>query len=313
MAGGRPNVVRVHVRAHAIPLAETWVYGSDTVPEPNLSKARRGAIALSAVTFCALVWGLLLGVPSLVTGWLVARGDEQIHHIHDIGWGTFTVAMLGVGIVAQMSEPERRIAPLQQTLACLAAGGISMGASGALFIPSHIVLGAAMSAPVALILMLHPARFDAIRPGPFRPALALVAAAVAVPLLRFAFEQIQIQRVDRYSPHGVRFHWGTMATLAIAIVLVMLVASLGAPGWRISAWCAGAALAIFGLAAVVFPDYASSVGVRWGAAAIAAGAVFFATAEWERTRSPVGHSRLMPGLEPRLAESEITRTIATEV
>jgi hypothetical protein len=59
----------------------------------------------------------------------------------------------------------------------------------------------------------------------------------------------------------------------------MLVASIRAPGWRLSAWCAGLALAVFGVASAIYPDYASSVGRPWGIGAIALAVVFVVVAE----------------------------------
>jgi hypothetical protein len=70
-----------------------------------------------------------------------------------------------------------------------------------------------------------------------------------------------------------------MATLALAIAATLVVASLRAPGWRLPAWCAGLALAVFGFASVLYSDYASSVGQVWGTCAIAGAIVFVAVAE----------------------------------
>jgi hypothetical protein len=44
-----------------------------------------------------------------------------------------------------------------------------------------------------------------------------------------------------------------------------LVAAFRAPGFRIQAWCAGAASALLGGASLVYPDRASSFGRGWGA------------------------------------------------
>ena len=61
------------------------------------------------------------------------------------------------------------------------------------------------------------------------PILGSSATSTRSPLTRFAVLQIRMQRVDRLSPHGVAFHWGTMATLALAIVGTMFVASIHRP------------------------------------------------------------------------------------
>ena len=165
-----------------------------------------------------------------------------MHRVHDIAWGAFAVILVCGAAAAQLWRPERRPAAMQQLLACLAAGGISIAASGAL-VPSHLIRGAFLAVPAAVMLAMHPVRKDVLRVGRMSPLLAALAIVVAVPLVRFALEQVRIQRIDTVSPHGIAFHWGTMATLALSIVATMLVASSRAPGWRLSAWCAGAALA----------------------------------------------------------------------
>ena len=51
-----------------------------------------------------------------------------------------------------------------------------------------------------------------------------------------------------------------MTAMAIALPLTGLLAAFRTPGWRIPAWCAGAAAIVFGLASVVFPNYRGSAG-----------------------------------------------------
>jgi hypothetical protein len=147
------------------------------------------------------------------------------------------------------------------------------------FVPSHLIRGASIAVPAAVMIALHPVRKDVLRVGRVNPLLTALAIVAALPLVRFALQQIRIQRVDSASPHGIAFHWGTMATLALAIVATMLVASIRAPGWRLPAWCAGLSLMVFGLASVIYPDYASSVGRVWGIGAIAFAIAFVSVAE----------------------------------
>jgi hypothetical protein len=238
---------------------------------------RRAASALSIVVLCALAAGVLLGLPALALGW-VHRGGGSMHRVHDVAWGTFAIVLVCGSAAAQLWKPERRPAAMQQLIACLAAGGFSMAASGA-FTPSHLTQGAYMAVPVAVMIAVHPERNGIVQLGRASPLLIGLATVGAVPLVRFALQQIQIQRVDSVSPHGIAFHWGTMATLALAIVGTMFVTSIRAPGWRVPAWCGGSALAIFGAASAIYPDYASSVGRTWGICAIALAIVFVVVAE----------------------------------
>jgi hypothetical protein len=70
-----------------------------------------------------------------------------------------------------------------------------------------------------------------------------------------------------------------MTTMAIAIVLVGALASLRTDGWRIPAWSAGLALCVFGLASMIYPDYAGSAGSYWGGLALVGGLIFVLTSE----------------------------------
>ena len=258
-------------------VAEAWVFGPALPRPPQLHGAKRVAFAASIVVLCALAGGSLLGMSSLVLGW-VRGGDQMMHRVHDVGWGAFSVILICGSAAAQLWKPERRPAAMQQLLACLAAGALSMWASGAIS-PAHVVRGAFLAVPAAVMFWLHPVRRDIARFGRFSPPLTALSIVIAVPLLRFALEQVRIQRLDTVSPHGVAFHWGTMATLALAIAATLVVASLQAPGWRLPAWCAGLALAVFGSVSVIYSDYASSVGRARGTCAVAGAVVFVAVAE----------------------------------
>ena len=227
-----------------------------------------------------------------------------MHRVHDVGWGAFAVILVCGSAVAQLRRPERRPAAMQQLLACLAAGGLSMTASGALA-PSHVIRGAFLVVPAAAMFTLHPVRIDVVRVARVNPLLIALTIVAAVPLGWFALQQIRLQRIDTLSPHGSAFHWGTMATLALAIVVTMLVASIRAPGWLISTWSAGLALAVLGLASVIYPDYASSVGRAWGICAVGLAVVFVAVAERQVLVQRRTKAREASGRGPRVAVASI--------
>lgn len=130
----------------------------------------------------------------------------------------------------------------------------------------------------------------------------------AVPLLLFAGNQIALQagtadiadhdehagaEVDHeevHQEHVDEGHFASAAGYVIAIVLLGLLASLLPLGWWLSAWSAGAMAIVYGLASVLFPDLASSVGTLWGGLAVLWGVAFVVTAEVtgdEATSSPL--------------------------
>jgi hypothetical protein len=146
----------------------------------------------------------------------------------------------------------------------------------------------------SVLLWLHPARGEVLHPAaePSRPLAAFVVVA-AVPLLWFGLAAASLQRNGPASdPHVSMSHWTTMASMAFALVLVGLLASLRIRGWRFTAWCAGVGAAVYGLASIVFAHfpisgvrYAGSQGIGWGIVALLGGVAFVGLAERERRSS----------------------------
>lgn len=266
-----------------IPLEETWAFGSTADSVAAFAGKKRIVFVASIVSFVGIVGIALLGFQSLFSGW-TQGGDDAMHRIHMLGWGTFAVVILSTGAMAQLWAPERKVVAMQQLLLGLAVGGVCIalarGPSAA-----HLFLGAVLGIPVALMIVTHPARAELLHLGRIDPILAGLALGAAVPLARFAYAQIQLQRADAVSPHGLEFHWGTMATMALGIAVVAVLGSRGGPGWRVAAWSTGVAGTMFGLASTAFPEYASSAGRAWGAGGIAMAIIFVAVAE-RRSRRP---------------------------
>lgn len=260
-----------------IPLEETWAFGPTADPVAAIAGKKRIVFVASIVVFVGIVGIALLGFQSLLLGW-TQGGNDAMHRIHMLGWGTFAVILLSTGALAQLQAPERNVVAMQQLLLSLAVGGaciaLARGPSAA-----QLILGAVLGIPVALMIATHPARAELLHLGRIDPILAGLALGATVPLGRFAYAQIQLQRADAVSPHGLQFHWGTMATVALGIALVAVLSSLRTPGWRVAVWSAGVAGAVFGVASTAFPEYASSAGRAWGSGGIAMSIVFVAVAE----------------------------------
>jgi hypothetical protein len=220
----------------------------------------------------------LFGWPSLVLGWF-ETGDRLVHRVHDLGYGVWAGIFMAVGFLSQLRAPERRIAGFQQVALALVGQAIASALSGdgsfLLFVLGFAVL-------TAILGWLHPARERVIkRERPSVPLLVLAIAA-AVPLTMYALDMAELQRTGLPGDsHVEERHWSTMAAMALSIWLVAAQAGLRTPGWRIPAWSAGLAAAVFGVASMVFPAYPGSVGTTWGVVALFGGAVFVAVAEWE--------------------------------
>jgi hypothetical protein len=247
------------------------------------SKGRRIAFTVLSAVFAAAALGALFGA-AVIIAW-IDNTDGGIHRVHDMGFGALYGAILTVGLAVQVFHPERRVSAFYQIVAVALAvvlGGL-VAASG------YAVLGVLLGVAYLVLLLLHPYRSEVLRPARegFSPLLAALAVVGAIPLLWFASSMATLQRNGVPSdPHVKQDHWTTMAAMAIGIVLVGLLSSLKIRGWRISAWSAGAALFLYGLASVVYPHKAGAEGTEWGLAAILGGLVFVAAAEWEARRSP---------------------------
>jgi hypothetical protein len=255
------------------------------------SRGRLIAFKVLAVLFGLGAFGGLFGA-GIVVGWFDTT-EGGIHRVHDIGFGVLAGVFVTVGFLSQLRNPEGQVSARYQIVAvgvaALIAGLIASDPGTGLFFFLIPIVA------LAILLAVHPAGTTLMKGqrSP-RPVLATLAVAGAIPLTWFALTAARLQRTGFPSdPHVKQSHWTIMASMALAIVLVGLLASMRLPGWRVSAWCAGAGASLYGLASVVFATfpgtsvpYPGSEGATWGLVAIAGGLVFIAAAEWETRRSP---------------------------
>jgi hypothetical protein len=227
----------------------------------------------------------------LIVGWFDTT-EGGIHRVHDIGFGVLAGVFVTVGFLAQLRSPERNVSARYQIVAAgvgvLIAGLIAADPGTGLFFFLVPVVA------LAILVAVHPASTALMKGTPsFSPVLAGITVVGAVPLTWFALHAAKLQRTGfPADPHVKQSHWTIMAAMALAILLVALVSSLKLPGWRISAWSAGAGAFFYGLASAVFATfpgssvpYPGSEGVSWGLVGILGGLMFIAAAEWEARRS----------------------------
>lgn len=260
----------------------------------NTRSTSRRQIALAVL---ALMLGLLFTYPGsgLLLGWSSTEAGG-IHRFHTVVWGMHTGLMLSVGLFALVVRTEERVATAQQV-------GVAMAVMmtvffGILVIPhfgepglgiDRVVFSIMVLVLTGVALALHPRRGELLTSGRgiSKPmaALGVVGLAVAAP---YALDQIQIQlaadlATDPHSAPG-REHWVEMASAALTLPLIAFVAALRTRGFRLVAWTAGIGTMVFGAAAVLLPEQASSPGVAWGAVVLLGGALFIAVAEIEASR-----------------------------
>lgn len=240
-----------------------------------------GLFLLVSLAFFGLMAGILAYA---FTGWFQAA-ELGIHQLHETLASAFFWSLIA-GMLFTVVRPAQTIGALRQTLAMLAAflllllAGFSDNLMGPLVMMSILFVLAVATAA------LHPARHKILRrEGRLQPLLLGLAAVAAIPLLSYALNQLQIQiGSNPADAHAEVGHWMIMSAYGVAIVLYGLLASLRSPGWRVPAWSAGILAVLFGLASILMPAQASSVGATWGAAAIVWGVLFVAAAEWTAAR-----------------------------
>jgi hypothetical protein len=212
-------------------------------------------------------------------GWFLDEGSDQIsHRVHEITFGAL-FAVVFVGVVAQLRHPERNLAGMLQAILAvgvLAAVEVSASGSADPLLLLYVV-------PVVTLAVLHPARrrlfWPPLAPGGWQLGLGLAAVPA---LLVMATDEL-----DRASQQvgGHVEHWGAMAAFAFTVIGLILIAGLRPPGWRVSAWSAGVATAIYAGTSVAYPDDASSAVLRtppWVFMALVWSGLFVVVAE--RTR-----------------------------
>ncbi len=255
--------------------------------------SRQGAFTAWAAVL-VLVFGVgLFGITSLVIGWFESV-EGVAGPVTDLGYGALVGIILTGGLLGQLRAPERRIAGMQQTVLVIPA--LLLGS--AIAWDSQNLIPALVLAPaLGILLVLHPARAEFLMRGAsVSPVLFVVAAAGGIPLFAYALHMGAESGEVTGPPHHVQ-RLSTMAAMAIAILLAGLLAALRTQGWRIPAWCAGAAAFVFGLASMAFPDHPGAEGRWWAGFAIAGGALFVALAEREARSSP-RTARLLPAGSP---------------
>ena len=124
--------------------------------------------------------------------------------------------------------------------------------------------------------------------GRLSPILTALVVVAAVPLVVYAFDQAELQRIDHTSSHAAFYHWVETSFYAVGVLLLGSLTAFRPRAYRLGGWMAGLALAVLGAGSLLLPTYASALGASWAWAALVGAAAFVAIAEWEARRSPAG-------------------------
>jgi hypothetical protein len=225
------------------------------------------------------VSGVAFGLFTAVFG--IVSEAQEIHAFHNVVVAALLLVLSAPPAIAAARAPDRAAGPLLHLVAVSVAGLITMvlGLKVDIFTLPFIVL-------VGVLLMLQRPREPALAVGRLSPFLAVLVAVAALPLVIYALEQAELQRIDFSSEHAEFNHWVETSFYAVAVLLLGLVAALRPAADRLTAWCAGLGLSILGGASLALGHYASSLDGPWAWAALLGGLVFISVAEWERLRGP---------------------------
>jgi len=217
--------------------------------------------------------GVGFGLFTIVFG--IVGPDQEIHAVHNAVVASLLLVLTAPPMIAVARAPERALRPLVILVALTVAGLAAMAVA---LTPDPFILPVLVL--IGVLWWLAPTRDGAIPPGRMSLVMLGLVIAAAVLLLPFAVEQAGLQRTDRTSDHAAFYHWVEMAFTAGGIVLVGLVAALRPAAFRMATWSAGLALAVLGVASVLFAQHASALTSPWSWAALVGGLGFIAVGEW---------------------------------
>lgn len=262
------------------------------------------AAVLTGVAIPVAIFNIALTLPVLfpVIGQIEPSMASNPHLLHDVAFFGLIWAGL-IGMISQLYKPARRAAGLQQTLVVLTAFVVSivfMGLTVDAGLYADLPFFAIIFGPAVVAALLHPMGRKLLRTRTtvkFSPVLAGLVVVAAIPLIAYMAEQFALQGTG--DMHAVVNHYAGMVVYSGVLVALGLLASLKPTGWRIPLLTAAGMALLLGVASVVLPEMASSVGAMWGGAAIA-WAVLFAvvglmSGRGEQLTSAVGDSDVRTG------------------
>lgn len=192
----------------------------------------------------------------------IATSPFDIHRVHYLG---LAAAHLGViaALTLQLRRPRAFEAPMWQASVGLALSLATWPLVDSSAIPPFVpvVLLGVLAAGV-----LHPSMPLLRIPRPGDPLMALVAAAVGIPMLVFGLGQLRIQMAAGAAgdPHWEALHYNFMAEYTIQLTVAARAGASRMRGWRWSVGIAAAMAALVGIGFTVHPHQASSRGPVWG-------------------------------------------------
>jgi hypothetical protein len=244
---------------------------------PGVSRGRLLAFRIVGWIFGSLTIGYSLVLVLLS----IASSDpsDTIHRFHYLA-GLAGGGLIGVFSIALVVRPDWTAAfhVLVAQAFAWTIGGLMGG---------DIVSGFYITGPIGVIvlLLLHPDPRSLLRlPG--RPSIALMIYAViaTMPAWIYAVTEAELQHGPAADPHVQMHHWSGVAVAALSIAGAGIATSLRGLGWEFASVATSIAAVLFGVAGLVFADYAGAPPSGWSWLAVAAGIGFWLLARVEAAR-----------------------------
>jgi len=181
----------------------------------------------------------------------VVADDEIIHRIHNTV-GAVHYLLLWAPAVVVWTRLRRDRGAWNVAVASAVAMCITSAPSGDLV----------SSLSILPLLTLAPLRPDGtctvLRRPRFDPVLLSVGSVLGVLAVRLAPDLVRVQDVAGFDVHGVRFHYGGMAAVYVALALCALSLALGAWSRTMAIWV-GVSSLLVGVLCLLWPEYDSAL------------------------------------------------------
>lgn len=225
---------------------------------------RVAAIGVVGV-YLLLMWIGFLGLVDFPAG-LIGPGHS---HVIDGSYGTMTLIVIPAGFLAQVRLPPDRVAGVHQ----IWAAALALSIAGLLATEyRYLALAVVVALGGALLVGLQSQRRRFIHPARgFVPVLAGLTVLGMVPWLMHGLRMASNARAlepPRDAETNAFHHWTAAAALAVCVILLLALASAKIPGWRLPAFTAALAGAVFGISSTLYPHDAGSAGRVWGVTAV---------------------------------------------
>ncbi len=263
----------------ATPSDSTSAQSGPTIDGP--SSGRRTAFKVIAwfMAVSAIAFGLFTAVFAFIVE------GQEIHAVHNAVVAALLLVISAPPAVVAARAPAQAWTPLLHLIAIGIAGVATMVLSLRLdiFTLPFVVL-------VGVLLLLRVPRGAVVAQGHPSVVLAVLTLAALVPLLVYASEQAELQRMDTTSEHAQFNHWVETSFYAVAIPLLGALAAFRPAQFRLSAWSASVSLAVLGGISLAYQGNPSALDAPWAWAALVGALAFLGAAEWEAARSTRGRS-----------------------